>query len=349
MKELLTELISHQSLSNDILANEKLLVFCQKHLHQQGISSEINWHTKHPSLEWGANIRDAEILINTHVDVVPAPHQLFTAQEQKAKLIGRGAADTKAMVSVFLSLNKELVKTATKKGVRFVLVSDEEIGGDTTRELVSKMTNLKFALFGEPTQLKLNNEAKGIMQISLTAQGSNAHGSQPWAGENAIIKLTKNLQSFLTDHPIPTKYSWETTFNFAQIKGGTAINQVPADAELICDVRYKPTDNPQAILTNLEKYFGKDNVQVIRNESHIFTKPDNKFVKQFEKSLVELNLPVTFSSELGSSDARHCTNLNIPCLVFGPIGADLHQDTEWVNLESISTAKEVIEEFLHKL
>lgn len=349
MIKLLKKLIQIENTSDDIDANKSALDFCQQYLAEKGIRSEIVWHANRPSLEWGAAPSETTFLFNTHIDVVPGPKKVFTPREVGDKLFGRGAADTKAMVAVFLSLSAEVVALATERGVHFSIVSDEEIGGSVTKEMLVHMPHVQFALFGEPTQLKLNNEAKGIMQIKITAKGKNAHGSKPWLGDNAILVLLGELEEFLVHNPLPSEYTWDTTFNFSQIQGGTAINQVPSTCEMWCDVRFTPNESREEIIANIKKYFSTSTVEIVRNESHIYTAPDNAHVMKLASVLKEFGVVPEFAKELGSSDARHCTQLDIPTIVFGPIGGSLHEDGEWVDVQSIETAKDIITTFVSSL
>lgn len=342
--ELLKKLIEIKNPTLDVNANQKALEFCQTFLENRGIKSKIVYYTKHPTLEWGASPDTTEILLNTHIDVVPAPESCFKPKESNGKMFGRGSADTKAMVAVFLLLSTPTFFKKNKT-VRFVLVSDEEIGGDTTKAMLPKLRNIKFSLFGEPTQLKMNNEAKGIMQIKIVSSGTNAHGSRPWEGDNSIISMMKQLQDFLTKNPVPTKYTWETTYNFSQINGGVAINQVPSLCELFCDVRYKPSEDPQKIVDHLGKFFKNARIEIIRNESPILTKKNNPYLQKLKKIMERHGLETTFSRELGSSDARHCTNIGIPTIVFGPKGGGLHQDDEWVDVSTVYTVLDVLKDY----
>jgi len=346
MKSLLIDLVKMKNLSTDIPGNLKALQFCQYYLKAKGIKSKIHWHTDHPSLEWGATSQSAKVLFNTHIDVVPAPDFCFVPKEIDGKLLGRGTADTKAMCAVFLSLSKTEVEQATKKGIRFVLVSDEEIGGDTTKVMVEKLPKIEFGLFGEPTNLELKHLAKGIMQIKITTNGSNAHGSRLWQGDNAIIKQTKQLNKFLSKHPDPVNETWSTTYNWSQIQGGNAINQVPDKCELWCDVRYEPSDEPAKIEQDLKSIFKNSLVEVVRKESPIFTMQDEQHLQILAQAVESRAIKPIFGREFGSSDARHFTNRKIPAVVFGPIGGQLHEDKEWVDLPSIIDVKEVIQEFI---
>ena len=349
MKKLLKKLISFESVSLEIPVNEKALLFCQSFLKEKGIKSKIFWHGKHPSLEWGAICSEVRFMFNTHIDVVPALKESFATKEDGNKIWGRGSADTKAMVAMFLSLDAEIVKKAAKKGTRFVIVSDEEIGGNTTKLLLPKMPNLEFALFGEPTQLQLNNEAKGIMQVKISAKGKSTHGSNPWLGQNAILKLIADLNQFLSANPPPNNYTWETTFNFSQISGGVAINQVPSECTLFCDVRYRPGVSTSQIIDKFNQHFSGSIVEIAKSESAIFTHQKNEFLQKLAIAVKNAGIKPLFSKALGSSDARHCTAMNIPTVVFGPIGDGLHEDHEWVDVESLLKVRKIINHFIKEL
>ena len=45
-----------------------------------------------------------------------------------------------------------------------------------------------FAITGEPTDLHVGVQAKGVLAIRLDVHGRAAHGSTPWLGDNAVLK-----------------------------------------------------------------------------------------------------------------------------------------------------------------
>src|SRR5690606_6386805 len=100
----------------------------------------------------------------------------------------------------------------------FMLVSDEEIGGLSTKQTLPNMRALEGGIFLEPTNLRLTTEAKGMMQIRIKASGKASHGSRPWEGTNAIELLTRGLIQFRLSHPSPIQETQATTFNFSQIQ-----------------------------------------------------------------------------------------------------------------------------------
>ena len=45
-----------------------------------------------------------------------------------------------------------------------------------------------FAITGEPTDLHIGIQAKGVLALRVLVHGTAAHGSTPWVGDNAILK-----------------------------------------------------------------------------------------------------------------------------------------------------------------
>jgi succinyl-diaminopimelate desuccinylase len=343
------KLITFPTVTADVAANREALRWCQAQLKGKGIDSELFDCAGRPMLEWGAPLSRARIMLNTHIDVVPAEPEQFRPFKREGRLLGRGAADTKAMAAVFLSLSAAEHRLAARRGIRFMFVSDEETGGESTKQRLEAWPKLEFALFGEPTGLELSIEAKGIMQIKLTARGQAAHGSRTWMGRNAIVDLSARIQKFLAEQPIATKETWETTFNFSLFSGGKAINQVPDRAELCCDVRFMPEDQPDRIRDLFRQHFGADNVEILRSESPVLTPRDNPFIRQLA-ALVKAEVgEAVFRREFGSSDARHCTARGIPTAVFGPVGGNFHAKAEWVDLKTVAQAGEIIKAALKAL
>lgn len=339
MKRIISTLISFES-------TPICLEWCRNFLKKRGISAEIKYFVNSSILIWGAAPKNAKIMINSHIDVVPAPKSSFKPIFKENKIFGRGSADAKSSVAVLLSLDKEIIAKASKKGVVFSLVCDEEIGGASTKEFITTLKKLKLAIFGERTNLTINNQAKGIAQVQIISRGVAAHGASPWKGKNAILGLSRQLETFLTTNPLPTKETRKTTFNFSKIQGGRAINQVPDTCILECDIRFNPNESFNKVLDLLKSNFKFSKIKVLKLESPISTSPNNLFVTQFADAMKKEDIPIRFSFEHSSSDARHCTALKIPAIAFGPIGNNIHQNNEWVSIPSILRQKRVLEKFL---
>src|ERR671911_298560 len=116
--------------------------------------------------------------------------------------------------------------------VRFVCVPDEEsedIERRTSDDLVRRGLVGDFAITGEPTNLHVGIQAKGVLACRLIVHGRAAHGSTPWLGDNAVLKA---IDVFRRIESLPFSRESSELFdrpsvNLGRIHGGDALNKVP--------------------------------------------------------------------------------------------------------------------------
>jgi glutamate carboxypeptidase len=121
--------------------------------------------------------------------------------------------------------------------VRVLYVADEEIGSPASRPLIEQEgARAKFVLVVEPARDggRIVTARKGVARFVITAHGRPAHaGARHELGRSAIVELAQHVVAIEN----MTDYARGLTFNFGQIKGGTADNVVPALAEATLDMR----------------------------------------------------------------------------------------------------------------
>src|SRR5687768_16923042 len=133
MKDILSQLVSMRSVTDDLVTNEVVLQWCRDWLAAHGVSSVLETHNGRPILWWGAPLGEARFLFNTHVDVVPGPDASFSPRMEGDRMWGRGCADTKSSVTIFLEVSRRKKAVLEKKNICFSLVTDEELGGASTK------------------------------------------------------------------------------------------------------------------------------------------------------------------------------------------------------------------------
>lgn len=346
----LEDLITIPSVTEDSQNCLKIIKIAQAVLRTNNIPNEVIEVAKRPILIWGeTNIDKTKWLINSHLDVVPGSPNQFIPQTRNGKVWGRGAADTKSSCAIMLVNAVAWQNTAKEKHITFMLVTDEEVGGESTKLILSRMKNLKGGIFLEPTGEKMIVQAKGIIQLKLTSSGKASHGSRSWEGENALEKITSRLTTFRIHHPSPVRETRVTTFNFSLMNAGTAINQVPAEATLWCDIRWNPEDDPEKIVTDLTNEFHDCKLEVVKLESPIKCPLDSELHRSFSSILKVNNINPINGFEHGSSDARHATALCIPAIVFGPKGKNLHALNEWVSIKSLVDVEKVLDHWIKNI
>lgn len=291
-----------------------------------------------------------KVIFNAHLDVVSGRPDQFIPTEKDGKLYGRGTNDMKGGGAVEILVFKELAKTLPYP-IALQLVTDEEIGGyDGTQLQIKNGVHAEFVIAGEPTDYGINNKAKGIIWMNVKTKGIAAHGAYQWKGESAILKMKNALDLIEKEFPALTKEEWRTTINIAKLAtSNSTYNKVPDDCEMKLDIRFIPEDW-KTIKPKIEKMFEGMDLEFLEFEPPQITDENNIFVKSLQKATESvIKKPVNIIVKHGGSDIRHYNGVQEDGVTFGPIGAGLHSDDEWVDINSLGEYYSILKEFLLSL
>jgi succinyl-diaminopimelate desuccinylase len=288
-----------------------------------------------------------KVLLNAHLDVVPAKDEMFIPKDENGKIYGRGAYDMKSGAIAEILAFKELAGKVDYP-LALQIVIDEEVGGfNGTKYQLESGVLADFVISGEPTDLRICYKQKGVLWVQITQKGKNAHGSRPWDGVSSNIEMCKNINRFFEENPSLTQPEWKTSYNLSMLHGGTARNVIPDETVATLDIRRIDTEDTQDIINNLKKYFPVAQVEAIFDEPCLNTSPDNEFVKLLKESArKELGKDPELFKEHFGSDARFYSANGVPTVNFGPKGDGLHSDVEWVDKNSLIEYYGVLKRFL---
>jgi succinyl-diaminopimelate desuccinylase len=303
-----------------------------------------------------ADIGPAEgpcVILHGHVDVVPAHAEQFVPRIEGDRLIGRGAYDMKGGLAAMMCAVHDIVDNG-KVRVRFVCVPDEEsedIEHRSTDVLVEEGLRADFAITGEPTELHIGVQAKGVLAIRVEVSGIAAHGSTPWLGDNAILKAYDVFRRIET-----LRFSRESSdlfdrpsINVARIIGGDAFNKVPDTCTMDVDIRYLPNQDPGEILADIRaladvrivKTFQRAPARVSR--SHPYVRALREAVSN------SLDDEALWVGRDGASDAISFLEAGVPAVEFGPRGGGHHGPEEWVSIDSLARYRRALGDFVLNL
>lgn len=292
-----------------------------------------------------------KVILNAHLDVVPAKDYQYRPYEKNGKLYGRGTYDMKSAAAVEILAFKECAKQLSYP-IALQLVTDEEIGGfNGTKYQLEQGVRSDFVIAGENTDLTIINRAKGIIWAKITTKGSAAHGAYLWMGDNAVVKANSIINAILKKYPQPKQPVWKTTVNISAIESSNkTINKVPDDCIVYLDVRYIPKDK-KVLLTYLKNFQRKDvTVEFLENEPAYFTSTNNIYLQILKRAIRKItNKNVDVLPHHGGSDVRHYDPFGGKGIEFGPKGFGLHTDNEWVDIQSLLKYYQILKEFLLSL
>jgi glutamate carboxypeptidase len=124
------------------------------------------------------------------------------------------------------------------RAVTVLLVSDEEVGSDSSRYITESLAKKSAAvLVLEPSyglHGAVKTARKGVGEYTLKVTGKAAHSGLDFEkGESAIVELARQIAEITK--LIDLKRG--LTLNVGLIQGGTRVNVIPAEATATLDVR----------------------------------------------------------------------------------------------------------------
>lgn len=293
------------------------------------------------------------ILLNGHVDVVPAKTGQFEPRVEDGRLYGRGTLDMKASALVLTEVFCELA-AKVKLPLGLQIVSDEEIGGQNgTLHQMEQGVKANFVICGEFTpRAAICNASRGICQVKVTLSGTAAHSAYPWDGKNAVLLANDYVTKLLEKYPLPKAQSWVTTANISSINTeSSAINRVPDVAAVEIDIRYVPEDqnfkSKQAAEKFLQSLDPQSRVQILMYEPAHYADPNHKLSALLAESVGQAtNQPAKFIQKSGAADVRYYSKAGSTAVVLGLQGEGLHGDNEWLDVASLGEYYKILKDFL---
>lgn len=330
--------------------------FVREWLESHGVRVESHELKGLPVLvaEVGSSAPDAqEIVLHGHLDVVPGFPEQFEPRLDGDRLYGRGAYDMKGgLASMMLAVVDVADLRAVR--VRLICVPDEECEDLEERSvdwLLARGLGGEFAITGEPTDMHIGVEAKGVLVMRIVVSGRAAHSSTPWVGDNAILKATDVFRA-LESLPFSresTEIFDRPSINVSRIEGGDALNRVPDRCTMWVDVRYLPGQDPGEIVRQIRTI---SDIEVERTFLHppVSIDPQHRYVRALRDAVARNTHGQTLSvGRDGASDAASFIGAGIPAVEFGPTGGGHHGPEEWVSVSSLSQYRKALADFVRAL
>jgi succinyl-diaminopimelate desuccinylase len=333
--EILTKLVSFPTITGNALAAHDCLNYSEVVLQNSGMHI-----TKHHSGGFGSLVATShphkrpKILLQAHIDVVPAPEHMFVLRKEDGRLYGRGVFDMKYTVACYLLAAEQLKLQMKDYCFGIMLTTDEESNGQNgVKYLLDKGYGCDVCLLPDGgDNWRIETAAKGGLAVKITAKGVSAHGSRPWEGDNAIEHLLKFIKQ--AKKLVPVSGPEGTTMVLSQIEGGQTHNQVPGTSSATFDIRFADSVAGEKIHKRLAKLAAEHDViiQTVSMLQPVHLDAAIPQVKAWEQVVTQIRgkNQETYSFSYGASDARYFASKGIPAIVTRPDGGGHHGPGEWL-------------------
>jgi acetylornithine deacetylase len=363
-RALLESLIGFPTVSRD--SNLDMIAFIRRYLDELGVESELFYNAERTKANLFATIGPRErggIVLSGHTDVVPVEGQAWTVDafrltERDGRLYGRGTADMKGFIASVLAAVPGFVERALKLPVHLAFSYDEEVGCLGVRPMLADLERRAhkpvLCLIGEPTELKPVLGHKGKLAMRCHVKGAPCHSAYAPYGVNAIqyaARMIGRLEQIGEQLAQPEHHDerFDPPFSTVQtgvIKGGRALNIVPAECEFDFEVRALPGFDAHRVADALQNYAEAEllpKMRAVKSEADIrfqslsaypalATSPDSEAARL----LALLSGSEEFGTVAFGTEGGLFEQAGIPTVVCGPGSMDQgHKPDEFVTVEQL--------------
>ena len=306
-----------------------------------------------------------------HTDVVPSgPEEEWTSPPFEAniidgELIGRGAADMKGSVAIFIeSIKNFLADNPNPNFQIWVMLTSNEEGDPTDGKINTLMDSLAqqnefidYCLVGEASSSDnvgdvLRVGRRGSLSGKLKLIGKQGHVAYPHKVLSPILEvgpIISELNQTIWDEG--NEHFDPTSFQISNIDSGTgASNVVPGHLNMLFNFRFSPESNQESLKKRfvqiLEQSKCSFEIDWTLNAQPYLTKK-TELLSIIQTALKKINgKEAKIDNGGGTSDGRWVSPSGSEVIELGPRNQTIHKIDEKISLTDITLLQEIYQQIL---
>ena len=378
VRAMIERLIAFDTTSRN--SNLELIHYVRDYLKDLGVDSHLTFDDDKQKANLYATLGPTDrggIALSGHTDVVPVDGQdwssdPWTVAQREARLYGRGACDMKGFIAVALAYAPKFLNRNLETPIHLCLSYDEETGcagvPRMLEYLAAQPVRPLACIVGEPTGMKVIVGHKGKLSCRCRVRGLECHSALAPQGVNAIqeaaraiAKLAEMAARKAAEGPFDADYDVpHSTVHCGLVRGGTALNIVPAECSFEFEFRCLPDDDPQALLAEVKAY-ARDRLepamQAIAPETGFTWEESSSFPGldlSPDEDVVALVKALTGANTTGKvafgTEAGLFLDSGIPAVICGPGSIEqAHKPDEFVSLEQLALCERFMARLLDRV
>ena len=306
-----------------------------------------------------------------HTDVVPSGPEdewispPFEANIVEGELIGRGAADMKGSVAVFIeSVKKFLADHPNPNFQIWVMLTSNEEGEPADGKintLIDSLTDqnqfIDYCLVGEASSSDsvgdvLRVGRRGSLSGKLKLIGKQGHVAYPHKVLSPILEvgpIINELNQITWDEG--NEHFDPTSFQISNIDSGTgATNVVPGHLNMLFNFRFSPESSQESLKERLIQVLEKSKcsfeIDWTLNAQPYLTKK-TELLSIIQTALKKINgKEAVIDNGGGTSDGRWVSPSGSEVIELGPRNQTIHKIDEKISLEDLALLQEIYQQIL---
>lgn len=297
----------------------------------------------------GLDQHEQMVVIMAHTDTVFPDVEPMPLREDEQKIYCPGVGDDTTNVAAMMLLAEYIHKTQSKPkcGILFVANACEEGLGNLKgcKAIMNRFgSRVKAFISLDGGYSHVCSRAVGSSRYRITARTRGGHSFSDFGNRNAIAVLA-DLIGKLYKQTVPVFENTHTTFNVGMISGGTSVNTIAQEADMLYEYRSDNADCLDVMEAQLQKALTESKLPDAHIDIELLgLRPCGRGVDQTAQEELEAlcisaieqyigNKPQLAS---GSTDCNIPLSMGIPSVCFGVyIGEGEHTREEWVDKASI--------------
>lgn len=326
--------------------------FCQNWLLFQGVENVTMDTAGNVICSWNDSGNRDFLVVSAHMDTVFPDLEGIAVREENGRLYAPGIGDNTAnLVNLLMTVKflteygKSLEAQNFKTGILFVAnVGEEGLGNlKGSRAILQEyQERIRYWISLDLYYNSLYDRGVGSKRYRVKTCTQGGHSYREFGNPNAIAQMAAMIQEIYQQELPPVG---RTTFNVGKISGGTTVNSIAGESEMLYEVRSDLNDS----LSQMDEFFyamierhrsAGENIEV----EVLGIRPGNGEVdQQKQEKLKDCCLAAMrtyyngeISIQSASTDSNIPLSAGIPAVNMGTVmGGQLHTREEWIEKESM--------------
>ena len=327
---------------------EKRAEFCKKWLEEQGAEGVFIDDALNVIYPINCSDDNPLIVFMAHSDVVFPDSVSLPIYEDESRIYCPGIGDDTANVVVILMAAKYIAENnivPKNHGILLIINSGEEGLGNLkgSRKIVEDYGDriIRFYSF-DGCNCNVTNGAVGSIRYKVEILTEGGHSYAKFGNRNAIFYMSSLIETL---YAIKVPHNGKTTFNVGVISGGTSVNTIAQQCEMLYEIRADKKENLDLMIKHFiaaVEFFKTKGITV--NVEVVGERPCGRDVNPIEQEKLDEKARIAilkyFNKEAifgyASTDCNIPLSIGIPSIGVGCyLGDGMHTREEYVEKDSI--------------
>ncbi len=340
---------------------EQRAMFCKSWLEENGGENVFIDDALNVICPYGVTDDNDVVVFMAHTDTVFPDKEPMPYREENGKIFSPGVCDDTANLAALLICARFFLrrKLLAETGLVFVANSCEEGLGNLkgSRAIVERYgSRLRELMSVDGYRLNaLVNRAVGSHRYRVTVRTEGGHSFGAFGNRNAIRCLASLIDTLYTVK-VPEDGASKTTYNVGVISGGTSVNTIAQEAEMLYEYRSDSRKCLEKMRTMFETVIAAYRATGIEVEAEMIGErpcvgdlDPVRYQALMDRAAASIRrvLDQEADCRAGSTDCNIPLSLGIPAVCMSACSGDgAHTREEYLEADSILTGDRLMMDFL---